>query len=55
MEVNFECECGHDVTDFTRGGASKSATIECTECGAVWTVTLTNIRSGNTDSSGTHH
>jgi uncharacterized Zn finger protein len=48
MEVEFSCDCGHDISEFTRGDATKNARIECSNCGAVWTLTLTNIRTGET-------
>ena len=50
MEIAFACDCDNDISTFTRGGATKNTKLECPECGAVWTVTLTNIRSSDTDS-----
>jgi len=47
MEIAFECDCGQDISEFTRGGTTKNATLECPACGAVWAVTLTNIRGGD--------
>jgi uncharacterized Zn finger protein len=47
MEIVFACDCGEDISEFTRGGTTKNAKLECMDCGAVWTVTLTNIRDGN--------
>jgi uncharacterized Zn finger protein len=46
MEVEFSCDCGNDISEFTRGNATKNVQLECSNCGAVWTLTLTNIRSG---------
>ncbi|MEF8915848.1 MAG: hypothetical protein V5A17_14560 [Natronomonas sp.] len=46
MEVEFECDCGHEISEFTRGGVTKNVQLECPNCRAVWTLTLTNIRSG---------
>jgi len=49
MEVDFKCVCGCRVSEFTRGGTSKSTSTECPDCEAVWTVTITNIRPGDTE------
>jgi len=45
MEVEFACDCGHDISEFTRESATKNVQLECPNGQTVWTLTLTNIRS----------
>ena len=46
MEFSFECECDEALSDFTRGSASEvHSKVECTACGAVYTLTVTQIRA----------
>jgi len=45
MEIAFDCECGEEVSDFTRGeGSEISAHLQCDSCGAVYAVTITPLQ-----------
>ncbi|QZY00838.1 hypothetical protein [Halobaculum rubrum] len=47
MEYSFECECGEEVSDFTRGGDVEVSTVAvCEECGTTYGLTITAIQSG---------
>jgi hypothetical protein len=45
IDVEFAFDYGHDVSEFTRGSATMNVQLECPNGQAVWTLTLTNIRS----------
>ncbi|SHH41818.1 hypothetical protein [Halobaculum gomorrense] len=48
MEYTFECECGEEVSDFTRGGDVEISTVAvCEECGTTYGLTITTIQSGD--------
>lgn len=45
MEFQFSCECGDDLSGFTRGEDTEAGfTIGCEDCGAVYAVTVTQIQ-----------
>jgi hypothetical protein len=46
MEIDFSCDCGRSISEFTRRDGITAVRIECSGCGAVWNLTLTNIPSG---------
>jgi hypothetical protein len=46
MELEATCDCGHDIPEFIQGDTSRKVTLECVNCRAVWTLTITNIRPG---------
>lgn len=47
MEYTFECECGEEVSDFTRGGDVEVSTVAaCDECGTTYGLTITTIQNG---------
>ncbi|WP_277750246.1 hypothetical protein [Halorubrum amylolyticum] len=43
MRVRFECSCSEEISEFTRGDASRGVHVECGNCGAVYAVTITEI------------
>ncbi|WP_435064110.1 hypothetical protein [Halobaculum sp. EA56] len=48
MEYRFECECGAEVADFTRGDDIEVNTVAiCDECGATYGLTITAIQNPN--------
>ena len=47
MEFQFDCSCGEQISDFTRSNnSSTDFQIECDDCNAWYTVTITQIREG---------
>ncbi|MFC7070099.1 hypothetical protein [Halobaculum lipolyticum] len=45
MEYAFECECGEQVSDFTRGGDVEVSTVAvCDDCGAAYGLTITTLQ-----------
>lgn len=47
MELELSCECGHGISEFTRGNsADANVQVPCEGCGAVYAVTVTQIREG---------
>lgn len=50
MEVRFDCECGREISDFTRGDEVETGVrVACDECGATYAVTITQIQTGSGD------
>lgn len=50
MEFEFDCVCGNPVSDFTRGDPSEvDLIVECSDCGAIYALTVTQIRTGVTN------
>lgn len=46
MEFEFTCDCGHEISEMTRGERTKmSVQVPCRECGAVYAVTVTRIQN----------
>lgn len=46
MKFEFECGCGEEVSDFTRGGdVEMSTSIVCEACGSMYAVTITTIQT----------
>lgn len=43
MELTFECECGAEVSSFTRGSDKVKVQYRCDECGTVYAVTITPL------------
>lgn len=44
MELQFECGCGADISEFTRGDDPEfDAHIRCDVCGSEYIVTITQI------------
>lgn len=49
MEIEFDCECGEQVADFTRGGGQEISTqLRCEDCGTVYAITITPLNSTST-------
>lgn len=47
MEFEFSCECGQSVSDFIRNNTKEASfQVPCEDCGAVYAVTVTQIREG---------
>lgn len=47
MEFEFTCECGRTVSDLVRNnGEETSFQVPCEDCGAIYAVTVTQIRKG---------
>lgn len=45
MEIELSCECGVEISEFTRGSSTEANfKVPCEDCGAVYTVTITQIR-----------
>lgn len=48
MEFELGCECGEEIAGFTRSdGNEADFIIECEDCSAVYTVSVTRIRPGD--------
>lgn len=48
MEVQFECDCGSEVSDFSRSESGEADfRLNCEDCGAVYVVTVTQLSSPN--------
>ena len=44
MRIEFECQCGESISDFTRGNADEmSVRIVCDKCGKWYAVTVSDI------------
>lgn len=43
MEISFDCECGEELSTFTRGGGEVDFRYECDDCGAVYAVSITTL------------
>lgn len=44
MKYQFECGCGEQIADFTRGrDAEISTTVRCDGCGTFYALTITAI------------
>lgn len=43
MELTFECECGAEVSSYTRGDDEVKLQYGCEECGTVYAVTITPL------------
>lgn len=48
MEVYLECGCGNRISGVADGAPASDTSVEC-DCGAMWAVTVTNIRDGETE------
>lgn len=46
LEINFECQCGEMISDFTRGEEMPNVRLACDECGAHYAVTVTTLVRG---------
>ena len=47
MEFEFSCNCGCDVSGFTRGETTEASfQLQCEDCDAVYAVTVTRIQDG---------
>lgn len=44
MDVRFECECGAEIDEFTRGTESSQIRVRCQDCDAVYAFTITQLR-----------
>ncbi|MFC7097148.1 hypothetical protein [Halobaculum marinum] len=45
MEYAFECACGEEVSDFTRGGDVEVNTVAvCDDCGAAYGLTISSLQ-----------
>lgn len=45
MEIQFDCECGAEVSDFVRGDdAEMTIRTVCEACDALYAVTITPIQ-----------
>lgn len=50
MELELSCDCGQEISEFTRGSsADANFKVPCEECGAVYAVTVTQIRASGND------
>ncbi|MCY4730672.1 hypothetical protein KY092_08890 [Natronomonas gomsonensis] len=47
MEVTIECGCGNRASEYADGNVSRATSVECGGCDAVWAVTITPIRDGD--------
>ncbi|UIO99951.1 hypothetical protein Hbl1158_00825 [Halobaculum sp. CBA1158] len=48
MEYAFECSCGAEVADFTRGDDVEVNTVAvCEECGSTYGLTITTLQGEN--------
>lgn len=43
MEIEFDCECGAEVSRLTRGGDVVKVQYNCERCGTVYAVTITPL------------
>jgi hypothetical protein len=46
MEISIECGCGNLASGVADGDLAMATSLECVECEAMWAVTITNIRDG---------
>lgn len=55
MEFSFQCLCGEETVDLTRGtdDATNRSRIRCENCEAVYAVTITKIVTGSQEGSPT--
>ena len=45
MKIQFDCECGAEVSDFTRGSQAEFDTrLQCQECGSVYALSITKLK-----------
>lgn len=45
MRFQFECDCGRQLSDFTRSESDQiNAQIQCEECGGVYALTVSTLR-----------
>lgn len=47
MEFRFDCECGSEMSDFTRGRSERTVQVTCDDCEAVYAVTVTQLQAGD--------
>lgn len=43
MKISFECTCGEEIDDFTRGDGDINTRMRCDECGTVHAVTISAL------------
>lgn len=47
MQFELACKCGQSISDFTRNDSGETSfQVPCDDCGAVYAVTVTQIRDG---------
>ena len=45
MKIQFDCECGAEVSDFTRGSQAEFDTrLQCQDCGSVYALSITKLK-----------
>lgn len=47
MEIELSCECGQEISEFTRGESTvANLQVPCEDCGAIYAVSVTRILEG---------
>ena len=46
MDITLGCNCGVEISEATRDAENPSFNLECSECGAVYAITITHLRRG---------
>lgn len=52
MEIQFSCQCGDMVEEFTRGETSSDVRVQCDACAAIYVVTITQLTESHTAGGG---
>lgn len=47
MKIAFSCDCGAEISDFTRGAEQADLQVQCKDCGSLYAVTITQIQAGD--------
>lgn len=48
MKIQFECTCGADISEFTRGeGPDTDVRVVCGNCESMYVVTITQLLDGS--------
>lgn len=47
MSLEFECECGNDISDRSSSFPNWNTQLRCLDCGAVYAVTVSQLSDGD--------
>lgn len=47
MDIQFDCSCGAEISEFTRGGPDVDVRVICEDCESRYVVTITKLLDGS--------
>lgn len=46
VDIQFDCSCGDEISEFTRGGPDGDVRVRCENCESRYVVTITKLLDG---------